>query len=295
MLVVPRDEPIILYSNVPERDEEYELFDSSKTYNLGDKVQFLDSIFESLKDNNTDEPIKNISSMSWFLKEKTNRYKIFDSSSSNATKMDEEIIYEFEVNDIDTICFFGLQAESIKIEIRKDEELVYEEEKVTYTRMVSNWWEWTVQKAIQKRVMFFRDLPSFYGARLKVFIKFAGGVSECSHLVFGKSLDFGITLADPAPTSSIRNLSSKEKQADGTIKTTISRIYKRITLTVAVDTNRVSEIQNFLEEYSLEAMLFIGVENDEFETLVVFGFYKDFDQPIGLEKSIYQIEIEGVI
>ncbi|HAC70118.1 MAG TPA: hypothetical protein DCF41_00185 [Arcobacter skirrowii] len=295
MLVVPRDEVVVLSSNVPEIEDGIEVYDSNVAYDLGAIVQHNGCIYESMKDNNEDTPEYFKSTLSWIYKQRTNKYRMFDDLMSGSTFHENELIYELAVNDVDTVCFFGLQAESVKIEVYKDDELVYTSQKLTYERMVSNWWEWTVQKPSKKRVISFRNIPSFYGATLKVFVVLANGVAGCSNLIFGKGLDFGITLCEPAPTSSIRNVSSKEKQADGTVKTTISKVYKRVTLSVALDTNRVAEIQNFLEEHSLEPMLFVGVENDKYESLVVFGFYKDFDQPIGLEQSIYQIEIEGVV
>jgi hypothetical protein len=84
---------------------------------------------------------------------------------------------------------------------------------------------------------------------------------------------------------------------DGNVKTTNSRIYKRVTLNVLLDSSRVDEIQSFLEEYSLTPMLFIGVEKESMDmnSLTAYGFYKDFDQPIGLNLSQYQIEIEGIV
>ena len=297
MLVVPKDEVIIISSNVPEIDDGIEVYDKDKTYKIGNVVQTEDCIFESTKDENIDVPIKEKTSLSWLYLGKTNRHKMFDEYMSTSTTYQDELVYEFAVNDIDTICFFGLVTESVKIEIFSEEELVYEEIKNTYTRFVSNWWEWTVQEGKYKKIAFFRNIPSFYGAKLKVTISFSGGIASCSHLIFGKSLDFGITLVDPKPTSSIRNMVSKEKQSDGNVKTTNSRIYKRVVLNVLLDSSRVDEIQSFLEEYSLTPMLFIGVEKESMDmnSLTAYGFYKDFEQPITLNYSQYQIEIEGIV
>ena len=44
-------------------------------------------------------------------------------------------------------------------------------------------------------------------------------------------------------------------------------------------------------------MLFIGVEKESMDmnSLTAYGFYKDFEQPITLNYSQYQIEIEGIV
>ena len=295
MIVVPKDEIILISSNVPEIEENIEVYNKDITYTVRAIVQMEGCIFESNKDANTDTPIKDKTSLSWLYLGKTNKYKMFDEYMSTSTTYEDELVYEFAVNDIDTICFFGLVAQELKIEIFQGNELVYEDIKSTYTRFASNWLEWTVQPSSYKRIIFFKNIPSFYGATLKVTISFPGSLASCSHLIFGKSLDFGMTLVDPKPTSSIRNMVSKDKQADGSVKTSNSQVYKRVTLNVLLDTSRVDEIQDFLEEYSLTPMLFIGVENENMNSLTAYGFYKDFEQPITLDYSQYQIEIEGII
>ena len=295
MIVVPKDEIILISSNVPEIEENIEVYNKDITYTVRAIVQMEGCIFESNKDANTDTPIKDKTSLSWLYLGKTNKYKMFDEYMSTSTTYEDELVYEFAVNDIDTICFFGLVAQELKIEIFQGNELVYEDIKSTYTRFASNWLEWTVQPSSYKRIIFFKNIPSFYGATLKVTISFPGSLASCSHLIFGKSLDFGMTLVDPKPTSSIRNMVSKDKQADGSVKTSNSQVYKRVTLNVLLDTSRVDEIQDFLEEYSLTPMLFIGVENENMNSLTAYGFYKDFEQPITLDYSQYQIEIEGIV
>ncbi|MDS1371026.1 hypothetical protein RJ999_07960 [Aliarcobacter butzleri] len=295
MIVVPKDEIILISSNVPEIEENIEVYNKDITYTVRAIVQMEGCIFESNKDANTDTPIKDKTSLSWLYLGKTNKYKMFDEYMSTSTTYEDELVYKFAVNDIDTICFFGLVAQEVKIEIFQGNELVYEDIKSTYTRFASNWLEWTVQPSSYKRIIFFKNIPSFYGATLKVTISFPGSLASCSHLIFGKSLDFGMTLVDPKPTSSIRNMVSKEKQADGSVKISNSQVYKRVTLNVLLDTSRVDEVQNFLEEHSLTPMLFIGVENESMNSLTAYGFYKDFEQPITLDYSQYQIEIEGII
>ncbi len=74
-----------------------------------------------------------------------------------------------------------------------------------------------------------------------------------------------------------------------------SRLYKRVVLNVVVESSRVTEIQNILEDYTVTPCLFVGVERDDLNALTVFGYYKDFDKPIGLDYTQYQIEIEGII
>jgi len=295
MLIVPRDEVNIIYSNIPEIDPNIEIYDETKTYSLDDIVQHQGYIYESIKEDNRDEPLLNSNSLSWMKISRTNKYKMFDDKLSTSTSFKDILIYEFIADDVDTICFFNLVAKNVKVEIYSYDELVYTKEESTYIRYVSNWWEWTVQKAKQKTIIYFNELPSFYNAKLKVTIQNLNSIASCSSLVFGKSLDFGFTLIEPKPISSIRNLISKNKQKDGSVKIETSKTYKRVVLTVLIDVLRVDEFQQFLEKHSIEPMLFISERQDNLEALIVFGFFKDFEQAIGLNFSQYQIEIEGIV
>jgi len=298
MLIVPKDEVNIIYSNIPEIDENIEVYDNAKTYSLGDIVQFDGSIFESAKDENIDTPVNKQSSLSWFYIGATNRYKMFDEYIDTLTQNKNIIEYELLVNDIDTICFFNLDAFFVEVELyNKQGLLIYQNKKSTYTRDVSNWYEWTVIKSREQKTLFFNNLPFGWECILKVKISKEQDITKCGLMTFGRSLDLGLTLAEPKPISSIRNTTTKERLKDGSLKFINSRVYKRVVLNVIVSTSRVAQIQAILEQYSNQPLLFIGVEKDDenLNILSAFGFFKDFDKPIGLNFTQYQIEIEGIV
>jgi len=140
-------------------------------------------------------------------------------------------------------------------------------------------------------------LPFGWECTLKIKISKEQDIAKCGLMTFGRSLDLGLTLLEPKPISSIRNTTTKERLKDGTIKFVNSRVYKRVVLNVLVNTSQVAQIQAILEQYSNQALLFIGVEKDDenLNVLTTFGFFKDFEQAIGLNFSQYQIEIEGIV
>lgn len=295
-IVVP--EPVIIKSsNIPVVEDSIPVFVTGQTYNLGIEVQKGEDIFESLKDDNSDIPVAQTTSLSWQYKRKTNYKRMFDDSMTSFTSNDGEIYYELRTNDIDIVSFFGLVATSVKVELYGYENTqLYSKEIELYTRVVADWQSWTIARPEFKKTAFFRDIPFAWDGILKITIFNLNGIAQCSHCVFGMSKDLGITLADPKPISSIRNLISKEKQADGSILTANSMTYKRVVANVLLDTSRASEVQNILEEYTVTPSLFVADEREGgIDCLLVFGIYKDFDMPIGLENTEYQLEIEGVI
>lgn len=297
MILVPTQLPIILNSNISQIESGITVFITGQSYSLGVEVQKGEDIFESLKANNTDIPIAETTSLSWAFKRKTNYKRMFDDKMSSTTANLSEIHYELLVSDIDIVCFFGLIATSVKIQLFDYlNNLRYEKTMETYTRDISDWARWTSAKATYKNIAFFKDIPIIYNATLKFTILNPSSTAICSHIVFGESVDLGITLAEQKPSSSIRNIISKDKQSDGTVVTTNSMTYKRITAAVLLDTKRASEVQGILEKYTTTPALFIADDREGgIDALVCFGYHKDFDMPIGLDKTEYQLEIEGII
>ena len=298
MIFIPPQAAVILDSNIVEVEAGITVYNSATTYNTYDLVQHNGEVFESLSDANLDnEPVKSSLSLKWNYKRKVNYYKLLDDKMNTATENEDLITYTFSVSDIDTVCFFGLASASVKIELLSfNDDLLFEKEIETYNRKVSDWSRWTVAKPTYKTIAFFRDIPYIYEGKLKISIYSQGSTAKCAHLVFGESVDMGITLVGTKPTSAIQNIISKEKNEDGTVTTSNSMTYKQITASILLDTNSVSEVQNLLEIYTTTPMLFIADEREGgIDSLICFGYYKDFDMPIGLNKTEYSLEIEGII
>ncbi|RBQ28418.1 hypothetical protein [Aliarcobacter vitoriensis] len=299
MVIVPRDEVVILDSNIPEVEAGIPVFSSTANYSLNQTVQFGDSIYESLKDNNKGVvPTQDKNNLNWFYKGKTNKYRMFDEYIDSISSNPNTITYSFNVSDIDTVCFLNLEAFWVKVELyNRYNDLIFSQTKSTYTRNASNWYEWTVAKSASEKVLFFKNIPFSLNCTLKIEINKQGNIAKCGLLMFGGSINLGATLTEPKPVSSIRNIASKERLPDGTIKFTNSRVYKRVVLNVIVETQRISQVQNILEEYTDKPLLFIGAEREDnsLNALTAFGFFRDFDKPIGLDFTQYQIEIEGIV
>lgn len=297
MLIVPR-EKIILQSTNAENDENIEAYNNTKNYALDAIVKANNNIYKSLKANNLgNAPKEEKTSLEWEYLGKTNAYKMFDDYINTITKNNENITCEFLVDDIDTLAFFNLEALNVEVWLFSSQgiELFYQK-KEAYKRYVYNWLDWTIQKPIFEKILYFKGLPIALNCRLKIKINNSNSEAKCGFFMCGRSLDLGLTLIDPKPTSSIRNLVSKEKINEDLTVFKNSKLYKRVVLNVLVESDRISDIQNILEMFSLTPCLFVGVEgSDEYNALTVFGYYKDFDKPIGLNKTSYQIEIEGII
>lgn len=297
MYVVVPESVVIKSSNVPVIEVGIPVWTLGQSYALGVEVQIGSDIVKSLKANNTDIPVAETTTLSWSFERKTNYKRMFDNSMSSYTSNSNTIEYELTTNDIDVVAFFGLEATTVSVELRGyNNILLYSKQTDLYTRPVTAWDNWTTLRPEFRKSAFFRDIPFVWNATLKITIINLNGTAKCSHCVYGMSRDLGVTLADPKPISSIRNLIDKSRQADGSIKTENSMTYKRVVANVLLGTSRADVVQNFLEVYTVTPALFVADEREGgIDCLAIFGIYKDFDMPIGLDNTEYQLEIEGVI
>lgn len=296
MLIGPASKINILSSNVPVNELGMTIYVPDTSYSLKQELQMGNDIFESLKDDNLDTPVAEQTTLSWKYKRKANRHRMFDPHISTQTQYTNKLEYILAVSDIDIIAFFGIESKSIRVQVLNSSDVViYDKTQETFDRDTTDWVEWTTASPEFITSIFFKDLPFLYESKLKITIDNEGSIAKCGHCVFGESKNLGIALAEPKPISSIRNVISKEKQEDGTVKTENSMTYKRVVINVLVDTSRAPEVQQILEKYTVTPVLYVASEKEGgSDVLLIFGIYKDFDMPIGRNKSLYQLEIEGV-
>ncbi len=287
----------ILDSNIAEIEEGIDVFIST-TYALNDIVQKDGDIFKSLKDNNISTPIKETTNLEWKYKGKVNYSRMFDPYQNTQTINQDSIEYTIKTDYINAIGFFNLEAASVTVEaFDLENKSLYIKTKKAYQRDVTD----TIitlftAKRKYKKTVIFNDLPFFKTAKLKIIISNPDTLAKCGHFVHARMIDLGITLADPKPISSIRNLISKEKNEDGIVITTNSMTYKRVVANIICNTEKASYIQDFLEDYTTTYGLYIADEREGgIDALAVYAIYKDFDMAFGVNITQYELELEGVI
>ncbi|MGE4517321.1 MAG: hypothetical protein AB7D96_10720 [Arcobacteraceae bacterium] len=297
MLIAPQTDILIVGSNVPEYESGIHIYseEPTKVFVVDEETQHGDTVWKCLKANTSNiEPGSN--SLYWKATRKTNRHKLFDPRRSYATTNPQTIEYTLTVGDVDTVAFLGIDAETIRVVIKDYDGVVrYDHTIEAKNRNVSNWYDWTYVKARQRPAVHFTNLPMIFNATMEITIDNNQADARCTHMAFGTSMDLGITLIDPSPTIGTRNIIPKTKEADGSVKTDNSLTYKRITAYVMVENKRVDDVYEQVDVLNGTPCLFIVDEREKgFASLLAFGFFKDFDIPIGYQKSVYQIEIEGV-
>ncbi len=304
MIIAPRMEPVIIDSNVDVEESGIDVYSDDTDYIVGDYTQVngtFNRIYRCISDSTGLNPSLDVNAESgtgskWIDKGSTNYYRAFDVSSSSKCKNSESIYYKFAVNDVDVLMLSGLKALSVRVVTSSaDDTVIFDKTYDTSTRDVYDWQDW-LTAPLEFMSSFFAIIPFGYGLNLEVFIENAGGDAEVGHFVFGRSKSVGLSLMDPAPTSTMRSLTSKSRDSNGNIITRKITRFKRMNITCLIDSKSIDIIEDRLNSLADTPCIFVGDDSDGgYKALLIYGEIKDHDMPIGVSKTTYKLEVEGYI
>lgn len=305
MIIAPRSEPIILSTNIQVIEAGILVYDPLVAYSTYDVVQIngtTNKLYKAIQPSTGISPLVDVNPTAgtgfyWFEIGSTNYKRAFDELSSSVCENLETIYYKFQVRDIDIIMLGRLLSTSVRIKIVNTDIVttILDETFITSDREVYDWADWTYAEQ-DKQTSFFKVLPLAYNTTIEVWINNLGGVASVGHLAYGRSKFFGLSLIDPAPTSSRRGITSKTRDEWGNITTRRKARYRRMTITCLIDSTSIDTIEDRLESIVDTPCIFVGDERDGgYKALLVYGEMSDHDMPIGISKTTYQLEVEGYL
>ena len=293
MQIVKPDKVNIVDTNVPA--DSTANWDSGTSYNEGDVVQYNNYIYTALTSTTGDEPDKN--PLIWNKDRPTNQWAAFDGFTDTATTLNDDIYYKFNVSDVDKIGFFGLYGKSVEVKLTNNTngDIVFDKIINLETYNVSDWYEWTYNTPIYRKDLVVTIPTLIYDATLEVTITKIDK-AEVAHIVYGRTSQIGVSLVSPKnPLVSRRMFIKKERSPDGRLYVKPGVRYKRMHVPVMIETKAVDSVLQTLDEINGIPALFIGDDREDgFESLLVYGIFKDLDIPITTKISMYELIIEGV-
>lgn len=295
------DDDVLISSNVPEND--YSEWNSGTTYNTGDRVIVTDEgvhkIYESLKDSNTNNyPPDNISGTDpWWLEvDATNRWKMFDPYVSTQTEYSGDIEITLDVTKCDYVAFFQLEADEISLSLEYNGEEVWTDTEDLLKNTSTSWSEYFFG-SIEYKTDIAIQLGGLYSnnAELTVTVSALSGTAKCGHVVIGKASTLGDTKWEVR--AGINDYSRRSTDSYG--RTYLAQGYwsKRTELEVLVRTEAIDSIYKRLAGLrSTPCVWMINNESTDYETLLVYGFYRTFDVIFETPSmSTCNLEIEGLV
>ena len=282
-------------STVTEAD--YPAWSSATTYALGDRVIILSThkIYQSLQASNLNkDPLTQ--SLSWAEVSPTNRWSCLDTSVTTQTKKATSIVYTLAPSQaVNALAVLNLtNATSIVISMTSvlgGGTVFSKTVSLAAVPVYPSWWDWFYGKKITPTQSVNVDLPSYVDGVITVTIN-GGAALAVGVLMIGQQRSFGVGVQYGARVG-IQDYSRKEKNAFGDTVLVARAFAKRANFDLILEKYETDQMQNFLAEIRATNALWIG--SDEYESTIIFGFYKSFDILISYPtRSDCSLEIEGL-
>ena len=282
-------------SNVTEAD--YSAWSGATTYALGARVIIVSThkIYESLQASNLNkDPLTQ--PLWWVEVSPTNRWSCLDTSVTTQTKKATSIVYTLAPGEVvNALAALNLtNATSIVISMTSvlgGGSVFSKTISLAAVPLYPAWWAWFYGTKIAPTHSVSVDLPSYVDGIITVTI--SGGTSlAVGVLMIGQQRAFGAGIQYGARVG-IQDYSRKEKNDFGDTVLVERAFAKRANFDLILEKFETDQLQNFLAEIRATNALWIG--SDEYESTIVFGFYKSFDILISYPtRSDCSLEIEGL-
>lgn len=284
---------VLLTSSIPETD--FPQWSSETTYNDGDRVIILSThkIYEALKTTINENPTT--SPLSWLDLGYTNRWRMFDEKVGTASSATSNITVTLNPGIATGIAILGLSGVlSVYVKMTTTEGIVYEKTINLYDPSnIADWWSYFFEDIRIKSFALVLDLPTYRASTLEVSLNGETGQPvSVGSLVVGRVLQYANSV-DYGASVGIQDYSRKERDEFGNVTVVERAFNKRARWNFLIRNSEIDVFQENLAALRARPAVYIG--NDDYNSLVVYGFYRDFDTVISYPTSSEcSIEIEGL-
>jgi hypothetical protein len=240
-------------------------------------------LYQSLQNANTTTPGAVGNETWWLDMGSTERWRTFDASVGSQAEFHDLITYEIDPGPIDSVAILNLEANSVTVTMTD----------VGGAGSPVIWTEATLIDGLFVSDIVKMDFPLTYNTpHLVIEIEYTGGTAKVGEIVVGQKESIGISKSNPSV--SIIDYSVKEVDAFGNY-TVLERAYsKRLSCETYVLNIELDAVYNVLAD--TRALPAVWVGSEDYASMIVYGFYKDFSIEIAyLKYSICTLEIEGLV
>ena len=281
-------------TSVPEND--HAAWSSGTTYAAGDRVILTSThrIYQSLQASNTNNAPAS-SPLWWVEVSPTNRWKMFDLSTSTQTQIDTSDYYEIApgqaINSVALLNISGVLTVRVRLTDPSFGVVYDQTADLTVLPPESSWYSWFFDERRRETLFLANDLPSYPNATLRIDLTSAATalIGVC---LFGSSRSIG-TGVQQGVRLGLQDYSRKERNEWGDT-VLVQRAYAaRASLQPLVLNQELDNTFRLLTELRATPCLWIG--SDAYGSLAIFGFYNNFEISIAYaDFSDCTIDIEGL-
>ncbi|MBY0303608.1 MAG: hypothetical protein K2W86_00460 [Sphingomonas sp.] len=280
-------------STAPEND--YAAWAAGTAYVTGNRVilasthRRYEALAASTGVNPSTDPTK------WLDLGPTNRWAMFDARVGTATTRTASLQAVLAPGAIDAVALIDTDAESATVTLTADGVTNYTQTQTFNIGGVAidNWFSWFFEPIGRRTTLLFLDVPVYANGIVTVTIARDNPADtvSCGTLLVGRQLSLGDT--EHGADIGIIDYSRKETDQFGVISVVERAFAKRMTARVVMATDSVDVIHRALASLRATPVLWIGSES--FESLTVYGFYKEFSIDLAYPTVSYcSLTIEGL-
>lgn len=286
---------ILTASNIPEN--EYPMWVGGTSYVAEAKVIYQHKIYEAiLANSSTTTP--DVDQTNWLSLGATNRWRMFDNTITSVSGQTGGIQFSLTpYQTVTAISFLNVNASSVRV-VMTDHTVgvVYDETKnLRGDNAVTDYFSYFFAPLVSLTnisTLSFLDLPVYPTATITVYIESGASYVEVGEVTYGVLSTIGRT--NYGTSIGIKSYSRKETDEFGTTTVVKRKNSKYADFDVDIDTNRLGFVQKLMSDIDSVPCLYIG--NEEFEELIVYGFYSDFKATISFPThSKCTLKVEGLI
>lgn len=290
---LPVSDANLIASNVPEGD--HPDWVSGAAYTAGDRVVYLDMIYEALTTHSGVTTTPDLDTVNWVQVGRINRYAAFDALLERATNNPDTITYEIQGSGIITsVFFFRLVADTVRVEIEDATDgVVYDQTlDLLDDTLITDWYAYFYEPLEQETRAVFDGLPNYPDATLRITVDNTGSTAEVGEIAFGRLRDLGVSLL--GTSLGIIDYSRKDRDQFGNIDITERGFSDRVSYDVRVDNRGANRVKRLLTERRNLPTVYVGdVARPE---TISYGFYRDWNEVLfDFIQTDLSIEIEGLV
>jgi hypothetical protein len=225
----------------------------------------------------------------------TNRWAMFDARVGTATTRTASLQAVLAPGAIDAVALIDTDAESATVKLTADGVTKYTQTQTFNIGGVAidNWFSWFFEPIGRRTTLLFLDVPVYANGIITVTMTRDNPADtvSCGTLLVGRQLSLGDT--EHGADIGIIDYSRKETDQFGVISVVERAFAKRMTARVVMATDSIDVIHRALASLRATPVLWIGSES--FESLTVYGFYKEFSIDLAYPTVSYcSLTIEGL-
>lgn len=264
------------------------------TYALGDRVILNHLIYESLQASNTGKAPAT-ETLWWAEVSATNRWKLFDLSSTTQTLIDAADYYEMTpgqaVNALALVNISGVLTVRVRLTDPSFGVVFDQTADLADVPSESSWYAWFFEPRTEQTQFVVSDLPSYPNATLRVDLT-SSGAAYVGAMVFGTQRSIGMGVQQGLRLG-LQDYSRKERNDWGDT-VLVQRAYaKRATVSMLLSNAELDNAYNLLVD--LRATPCLWLISDNYTSLSLFGFFSNFEITIAYAQySDVSLDLESL-